>query len=96
VDHVTSVRPQITKLGVVAVPTDEESYSEPEMTCRWWRPLSLQEKMSGFARNRYVISDHTQSDEFHCLGEASPLRLFLVHGLVTTLLAVGIIGIGWF
>jgi hypothetical protein len=79
--------------------TDEELCTAPEMTRLWWRRLSLQPKIFGFTPNRYVISD-MQPEKLHSLNEASPPRVFLVHGLIhgliTMLLVVFAVGIGWF
>lgn len=59
------------------MPTDEEPGLEPEVTHRWWLRLWLR-----------VVGDHSQTNEFHSLNEPLPLRMFLVHGLTTTLLVV--------
>jgi hypothetical protein len=69
------------------------------MTRRWWRRLLLQGKV-GSTPNRYVISDYSQPEKIHSLNEISPLRLFLVygliHGLFTTLLVVIAVGMWHF
>ena len=94
--HMTSARPDTAKpqTGVIAVPTDEESRFEPEMTRLWRRRLWLQARMFGFAPNRYVITDRSQRNELHSLNEALPVRAFLVQALVTLLLIATAVGIG--
>jgi hypothetical protein len=93
----TSARPDTATLrtGVIAVPTDEESRFEPEMTCWWGRRLWLQARMFGFASDRYVISDRSQSNELLSLNEVLPVRPLLVHALITVLLIATAVGIGW-
>lgn len=76
------------------VPAHEGSCPAPEVTRRWWRHLSRRAWTSGFATNRYVIGDRSQADEIQSLREASPLRLLLIHAVITVLLAVTAVEIG--
>lgn len=61
-------------------------------SCTGTIPVPAPEKSC--AAPRYVTGDRAQVDEIQALREASPLRLLLIHAVITTLLAVTAVEIG--